>query len=185
MQLQGGVWGPNVVTGEQARRLRSSYVNITQAFWDAFKPGTAGDDMARMEIERKQLRCRLALLELARSITPDSGCLEPTEFILPVLAVDKNGIRCQEFNLHDPLTVGRTGYGNRLAMDSERQMYTPEGIRCCAVTSRFQAVIMFVPSIQQMVIVDPGTQMGMCIVDRLDGSWAGPSDSRCYGGRGL
>ena len=81
LQFQDGVWGANVLTGEQARRLRSSYVNITQAFWDAFQPGTAGDDMARMESERKQLRCRLALLELARSITPDSGCLEPTEFI--------------------------------------------------------------------------------------------------------
>ena len=35
LQFQGGVWGANVLTGEQASRLRSSYVNITQAFWDA------------------------------------------------------------------------------------------------------------------------------------------------------
>ena len=91
LQFQGGVWGANVLTGEQASRLRSSYVTITQACWDAFQPGTAGDDMAWMEGERKQLLCRLALLELARSITPDSGCLEPTDFMLPVLAVDKTG----------------------------------------------------------------------------------------------
>ena len=48
LQFQGGVWGANVLTGEQASRLRSSYVTITQACWDAFQPGKAGDDMARL-----------------------------------------------------------------------------------------------------------------------------------------
>ena len=67
LQFQDGVWGADVLTGEQARRLRSSYVNITQAFLGAFQPGTAGDEMGRMESERKQLRCRLAPLEFARS----------------------------------------------------------------------------------------------------------------------
>ena len=176
LQFQDGVWGANVLTGEQARRLRSSYVNITQAFWDAFQPGTAGDDMARMESERKQLRCRLALLELARSITPDSGCLEPTDFILPVLAVDKTGQHVYEFNLNEPLTVGRKNYGNRLVLDSERIKMSAAGVECC-VTSRIQAVIIYVPVLQQIVIVDLGTELGMRIVDRSTATCGGVSGS--------
>ena len=170
-----------VLEKEEAEKLRSSYMIIAEAFRVAVQFPAACEGWTEEERQRRHLLCKLALVRLAESISPCIGRLEPTELLLSVLAVDKKGGRFAKFDLSEPLTVGRSGYGNRLVMESGKRVCTPEGRLGFAVTARFQAVIMFVPSIQQFVIVDPGSQMGMCIVDRWDESSAEPSDSRCYG----
>ena len=50
------------------------------------------------------------------------------------------------------------------------------GVKCC-VTSRIQAVIAYVPVLQQIVIVGPGTELGMRIVDRSAATFGGASGS--------
>ena len=50
------------------------------------------------------------------------------------------------------------------------------GVECC-VTSRIQAVITYVPVLQQIVIVDLGTELGMRIVDRSAATCGGASGS--------